>query len=276
MQILQDAGDRAGARGWLWRVERLERAGRRATIVSMTRAGEEGMRALTAIVPAEPLSRGAALDGGVHGLWRAVPMPAAIALVAEARALARRAFSVRSADRLVGDIHAWQFAAAALYALYPLYPPSHDPCAGHGSWRHAVVAPRGRRMARRRQRRAAAHGGRRRAVGRVGDDRAGAIGRRAEASRHGRSAGRRRPWLHASLLGRRHARVDRRRSAAGARGGAVGTSALDARAGSRVRRGRRGRAGARAAPRGTACRAARRGGSSKARRSSAPASPTAT
>ena len=111
MQILQGAGDLAGARGWLWRVERVERAGRRATIASLARACDEGMRALTAVQPAEPMSR-----VGAPGVLRPVAPAVAVDAARRARALERPAFGVAAAARLAGDIHAWQLAAALAFA----------------------------------------------------------------------------------------------------------------------------------------------------------------
>lgn len=111
MQILQGAGALAGARGWLWRVERLERAGRQATLASLARADDEGTRTLTAVRPAEPMSRVGA-SGALHTVGRA----AAIDAVRRARALERPAFGIAAAVRLAGEIHSWQLAAALVFA----------------------------------------------------------------------------------------------------------------------------------------------------------------
>lgn len=111
MQILQGAGDLAGARGWFWRVERLERAGRRTTIAALTRAGDAGAHVLTAVRPAEPMSR-----AGAPGELRPVPRADAVDAARRARALERPAFGVMAAARLAGEIHAWQLAASLAFA----------------------------------------------------------------------------------------------------------------------------------------------------------------
>lgn len=111
MQILQGGGDLAGARGWLWRVERTEREGPRATIATLARAGEDGARALTAVRPAEPMSR-----TGASGSLRPIGIAAAMDAVRHAHAMERPAFGVPAAMRLAGEIHAWQLAAALAFA----------------------------------------------------------------------------------------------------------------------------------------------------------------
>lgn len=111
MQILQGAGDLAGARGWLWRVERVERAGSRATIAWLARAAEHRTQALTVVQPAEPMSHTAG-----SGAPRPVPVAAALEAVRRAHALERRAFGVAAAARLAGEIHAWQLAPALAFA----------------------------------------------------------------------------------------------------------------------------------------------------------------
>ena len=111
MQILLAAGDTAGARGWLWHVDRVDTAGRRAALVHLTRPGDRRDTTLVAIRPAEPLARAAAVDA-------LRPMPPADALEAVRRAARRDrlAFGLTTVDRLRGQVHPWQLAAALAFA----------------------------------------------------------------------------------------------------------------------------------------------------------------
>ena len=102
MQILQAAGDLAGVRGQLWRVERIETHGARTSLAHLTRPGEAGARAMVAVRPADRLQPMAVRD--------------ALGAVAQARALERAAFAVPAAERLNGAVHPWQLAAALAFA----------------------------------------------------------------------------------------------------------------------------------------------------------------
>lgn len=111
MQILQTAGDIAGARGWLWRVETVESAGRRrAALLHLTRDHRAGTARLTAVRRIEPIARVAAAN-----TIAPAPCAEAIALAVHAARAARRAFTLPAVERLNGEVHAWQLAAALAF-----------------------------------------------------------------------------------------------------------------------------------------------------------------
>nr|MDQ3070700.1 DEAD/DEAH box helicase [Acidobacteriota bacterium] len=100
-----------GARGWLWRVERIETFGpEHVTLVHLARPSPEGTRRWIAVRPFEPMS--VAHEGGE---MRPVPVTLASGAVADARQSARPAFAIGAAERLSGDIHPWQLAAALAF-----------------------------------------------------------------------------------------------------------------------------------------------------------------
>ena len=112
MQILlAAAGAAAGARGWLWHVDRVEASGRRAALVHLTRPDERREATLLAIRPAEPLARVAGRDA-----LRPVPLGDALETVRQAGRRDRPAFALTSVERLRGRIHDWQLAAALAFA----------------------------------------------------------------------------------------------------------------------------------------------------------------
>jgi superfamily II DNA or RNA helicase len=112
MQILQTAGGTAGARGWLWRIEAVESAGRRrAALLHLTRESRAGTARLTAVRRIEPIARVAAPGRALV----AMPCADAATIVAHAAREARGAFTVPAAERLNGDVHAWQLAAALAF-----------------------------------------------------------------------------------------------------------------------------------------------------------------
>ena len=111
MQILLAAGAAAGARGWLWHVDRVEAAGRRAALVHLTRPDDRRETRLVAIRPAEPLARVAAVDA-----LRPVPLRDALEAVRQAGRREHPAFALASVERLRGQIHDWQLAAALAFA----------------------------------------------------------------------------------------------------------------------------------------------------------------
>lgn len=108
MQLLHTDKDRIGARGRWWDVEQIERAGRRATIVHLSRLADEAA-ALVAIAPAEPLARGVAPSRLASPRD---PLDAARRLLERER----RAFGLRAVHRLNGRLHPWQLTAALALA----------------------------------------------------------------------------------------------------------------------------------------------------------------
>ena len=111
MQILLAAGGAAGARGWLWHVDRVDAAGRRTALVHLTRPGDRRETTLVAIRPAEPLARVAAVDA-----LRPVPLAGALEAVRQAARRDHPAFGLTSVERLRGQVHDWQLAAALAFA----------------------------------------------------------------------------------------------------------------------------------------------------------------
>lgn len=115
---MQNVHARTGARGWPWRVEQIERtnaagargAHRRTAVLRLAALRDDGRAALLAVAPFEPMAR-------LPGCDTLAPMPpaAAAAIVAAAGRTARVAFAVRAAERLQGDIHPWQLAAAIAF-----------------------------------------------------------------------------------------------------------------------------------------------------------------
>ncbi|MEX2270765.1 MAG: DEAD/DEAH box helicase [Vicinamibacterales bacterium] len=110
MQILHA---RAGARGWPWRVERVERFGRaRAPMfLHLTRSRDAATETLVAVRPFEPVAWIAEREA-----LQPMPAESALAIVEAARRSQRRAFALHAAERLRGDIHAWQLAPALALA----------------------------------------------------------------------------------------------------------------------------------------------------------------
>lgn len=98
----------AGARGRPWRVDRIDTFDRRTRVAFAHLASGSG--ALVAIRPFEPVSR---IDAPAD--LRPVPVRAAVAAVERALSSRRTAFTLRAAERLRGDIHPWQLAAALAF-----------------------------------------------------------------------------------------------------------------------------------------------------------------
>ncbi len=101
----------AGARGWRWRVEQTVRQGcGRTHLVYLSRETASAADRLVAVRPHEPV---AAVAAGS----RLTPMPArqAAAIVSAAARASRTAFALHTAERLRGDIHAWQLCAALAF-----------------------------------------------------------------------------------------------------------------------------------------------------------------
>lgn len=116
---MQNVHARAGARGWPWRVEQIERmnpaggsgAPRQAAVLRLAASRDDaGRAALLAVAPFEPL---ASLP--THDTLEPVPAAVAAGVVAAAQRAERLALAVRAAGRLQGDIHPWQLAAAIAF-----------------------------------------------------------------------------------------------------------------------------------------------------------------
>lgn len=99
----------AGARGRAWRVDRVETCGRRGAprLVHLSSRDPGERRSLVAVRPFEPLS---GLPS--RAALRQVTAREAAAAVSLAAAAAHGAFTLRAAERLRGEIHAWQLAPA--------------------------------------------------------------------------------------------------------------------------------------------------------------------
>jgi len=102
----------AGARGAVWRVDRVETFGARGAprLLHLSSRQPRGTRTLIAIRPHEP----AAWLPPDDALRPVTPREAA-ALVSMTDSAARGAFTLSAAERLQGDIHAWQLAPALAF-----------------------------------------------------------------------------------------------------------------------------------------------------------------
>src|SRR5688500_6204531 len=102
----------AGARGSAWRVDRIDAAGRRrgTRLLHLSKAAARGVERLIAVRPHEPVAPLPAREG----LVPTAPRDAGAIIAAAARGQ-RVAFALHAAERLRGDIHAWQLCAALAF-----------------------------------------------------------------------------------------------------------------------------------------------------------------
>src|SRR5690348_3446331 len=108
---MQNVHTLMGARGWPWRVERRERAGRRAEFVYLSRPHADGAVTLVAVRPHEPT---ASIEA--HERVTALPVRLALAAARTAFRAEQHALALHAAERLRGDIHHWQLAPAIALA----------------------------------------------------------------------------------------------------------------------------------------------------------------
>ena len=110
---MPDVHTLAGARGWAWRIEHDTRRGnaaRRHGVVQLSRPVARGRTMLTAVRPHEAISA-IPIDAGL----RPAGVPQALDAAAAAARAQHAAFGAHTAQRLRGDIHAWQLCAALAF-----------------------------------------------------------------------------------------------------------------------------------------------------------------
>src|SRR5687767_615384 len=109
---MQNLHARAGARGWVWRIERIETVNRvaRAGFLHLSRQTDRATETLTAVRPFEPIAK----RDGCEEL-RPVPARVALSIAQAAKHGERIAFSLAAVERLNGDMHPWQLAAALVF-----------------------------------------------------------------------------------------------------------------------------------------------------------------